>query len=468
MFGKYGEFLSYFNVQRFFMRGLHLSLLFTFFLSKAFAQETASLELVKTISGKITPKSIVHDGNGRFYAQNMMYAHNITVYDRNFKLVKTISDKVDLSQFGFEEYDTTVSGSPVEAAPSHNGKYLWVTNYQMFGDGFDNPGNDKCKMSKDYDSSFVYKINTHTLKIESVAQVGCVPKYIAATPDNKYILVTNWCSGDLSILAADSCKEIRRIDMGAYPRGIAVDSKSEYAYIAIMGGRKIVRLRLADFTKTTLADVGKNPRHLCVDSKDEFLYVTLNGEHKVVKIALDAFAVVDSAFTQTTPRSMTISTDNNFLYVTNYSSNSLSVIRTDSMKAVQTISTGTRPIGVTCDAGTGNVWVACYSGSIQVFKNVPQKSEPPVAAQKQPVTARVDTLRYHVIVGAFKEEQNLKKMLGKCTQAGYAPYVLNPNDKLKKISCAGFEDKASALAALEKIKEKFGEGVWLCKQTSVQ
>lgn len=468
MFGKYGEFLAYFILPQIFMRFIFLSLFLLFIIPAGFSQETASLELVKTISGKITPKSIVHDGNGHFYAQNMMYAHNITVYDRNFKLVKTISDRIDLSEFGFAETDTSVSGSPVEATPSHQGKYLWVTNYQMFGDGFDNPGNDKCRMSKEYDSSFVYKINTQTLKIEAVAQVGCVPKYIAATPDNKYVLVTNWCSGDLSVIDAGLCKEIKRVDMGAYPRGIAVDSKSEYAYIAIMGGQKIIKLHLTDFTKTTLAGVGKNPRHLCIDSKDAFLYATLNGENKVVKIALDSFAVTDSAFTQTTPRSMTISADNHLLYITNYASNSLSVINTDSMKAVQTISTGYRPIGVTYDAATGNVWVACYSGSIQVFKNTSEKKDARTAAPREQVSASKGNYSYHIVVGAFKEDQNLEKMISKCSKAGYKPYVLNPDDKLKKVSCAAFESKASALIALEKIKAKFGDGVWLCKQSIAQ
>jgi len=434
------------------------------FFTTGFSQEVASLELLKTISGKITPKSITNDGNGRFYAQNMMYSHNITVYDRNFKLIKTISDKVDLADYGYTQYDTTVSGSPVEAAASHCGKYLWVTNYQMFGEGFDNPGSDKCKMSKDYDSSFVYKINTQTLKIEAVVQVGCVPKYIAVTPNNKYVLVTNWCSGDLSLVDADSCKEIKRIDMGSYPRGIAVDLKSEFAYVAVMGGKKIIKVNLADFSITSLQDVGKNPRHLCIDSKNKYLYATLNGENRVVKIDLNSFAVVDSATTQTTPRSMSISSDNSLLYVTNYASNSLSVIRTDSMKSIQTISTGNHPIGVTCDAGTGNVWVACYSGSIQVFKNVPSKKVIPETVVVSTVDKREDVFIYHIIVGAFKEEQNLKKMLNKCAKAGYKPYIINPDDKLKKVSCAGFENKESAVAALEKIKEKFGEGVWLCKQ----
>ena len=34
------------------------------------------------------------------FAQNMMYRHTVTVYDRNGDLVKTIPDTVDLTAFG--------------------------------------------------------------------------------------------------------------------------------------------------------------------------------------------------------------------------------------------------------------------------------------------------------------------------------------------------------------------------------
>src|ERR1051325_3497947 len=97
--------------------------------SLVLAQDSTSLELTKTISGGITPKSIIYAGNGYFFAQNMMYSHKITVYDRNYGLAKTIDDKVDLGELGFPEYSGTYRGAPVEAASSDNGRYVWVTNY---------------------------------------------------------------------------------------------------------------------------------------------------------------------------------------------------------------------------------------------------------------------------------------------------------------------------------------------------
>jgi hypothetical protein len=50
----------------------------------------SEMKLKKTIYGKISPKSVVHSGTGLFFAQNMMYSHTITVYDRKYNLVKTI------------------------------------------------------------------------------------------------------------------------------------------------------------------------------------------------------------------------------------------------------------------------------------------------------------------------------------------------------------------------------------------
>ena len=85
---------------------------------------------VGQITGSISPKSIVHSGDGLFFAQNMMYRHTITVYDRDMELVATIPDTVDLSGFGHSgEY----KGAPVEAAFSSDGSTAYVSNYQMYG-----------------------------------------------------------------------------------------------------------------------------------------------------------------------------------------------------------------------------------------------------------------------------------------------------------------------------------------------
>lgn len=331
-------------------------------------KENTKLNHLTTISGRISPKSIVYNKKGLFFAQNMMYRHTITVYNRDFELVKTISDEVKLSDYGIDKYKGSYKGAPVECAFSHNGKFAWVSNYEMQGgtsEEFKKPGCDGC-VGKKYDQSYVYRINTATFNIDAVIEVGSVPKFIAATPNNKYVLVTNWTSGDLSIIDTEINKEIKRIDLGSLPRGIDINSTSTYAYIAIMGSDKIAEVNLNTYDVSWIKDVGRGPRHICISPDDKFLYVTINNESKVDKINLEDKSIT-YVKTGNQPRSMAISKDGNFLYVVNYNSNTLYKIQTSNMEIVYKVNTKSKPIGVTFDDKKKNVWVACYTGKIMVF-----------------------------------------------------------------------------------------------------
>ena len=327
------------------------------------------MKLKKTIYGKISPKSVVHSGSGLFFAQNMMYSHTITVYDREHKLVKTIPDSVNLPKYGYSKFKGNYKGAPVEASFSEDGKYAWVSNYQMYGSGFNNPGSDVCSPSQKTDKSFLYRINTETLNVEKVIQVGSVPKFVATSPDNSLVLVSNWCSWDLSVVDTEQNKEIKRIKLGPYPRGIVVDGDSEKAYVAVMGSSDIARIDLDDFSVGWLKNIGNAPRHLNLDPAGKYIYTTLNGEGRVAKIDLSTGKVLKKVTTGNAPRSMVISDDGQRLYVVNYNSNTVSKVRTSDMKVLQTVNVNASPIGITYDPETREVWVACYSGSIMVFQD---------------------------------------------------------------------------------------------------
>ncbi|MEG4804376.1 peptidoglycan-binding protein [Microcoleus sp. ARI1-B5] len=336
---------------------------------KRLVNTEGKMTLKKTIYGKISPKSIVYSGAGLFFAQNMMYSHTITVYDRKFKLVKTIPDTVNLSKFGFAKFPGNYQGSPVEAAFSTDGKYGYISNYQMYGSGFDNPGSDRCSPAAKHDQSFMYRINTKTLKIEKVIPVGAVPKFNAVSPDNRFVLTSNWCSWDLSVVDINKNSEVERVKLGAYPRGIVVTPDSKNAYIAVMGSSDIAKVNLIDFSVEWLRNIGNAPRHLTIDPKGKYLYATLNGEGNVAKIDLETGEVVDKVSTGNAPRSMTISADGKLIYVVNYFSNTVSKVRTSDLKVLQTVNVNSSPIGITYDPETNQVWVACYSGSIMVFQD---------------------------------------------------------------------------------------------------
>ena len=302
------------------------------------------MSLVKTINGSISPKSVRSSGTGIVSAHNMMYRHSVTIYDANtFELIKTISDSVKLSKFGYSKYSSVYKGAPVEGAYSPDGQYLYVTNYAMYGKGYSREGHDTCSPASNYDKSFLYRINLGNYEIDAVYPVGSVPKVVEVTPD-------------------------KSLKIGRYPRGIAVSNDSKTAYVAEMGGSRIHVINLEDFSISYIP-IGVTPRAIVLSPDNTKMYVTLNFSGKVAAWDLVKNKSLGTVTTGKAARSLAISSDGSALFVVNYTSNSISKVRTSDLKTLQTINACSEPIGVTFDVPTQRTWVACYGGSIKVFAN---------------------------------------------------------------------------------------------------
>ena len=328
-----------------------------------------SMKLIQTINGSISPKSVRSSGDGVVSAHNMMYRHSMTVYDaKTFELLHTISDSVSLKDFGASKNSGTYKGAPVEGSFSPDGKYLYVSNYAMYGKGYNKEGHDTCSPANGYDKSFVYRINRNDYTIDSVYEVGSVPKVVEVTPDNKYVLAANWCSYTVSVISVEKNKVVKTIKIGRYPRGIAINNDSTKAYVAEMGGNRIHVINLQDFS-TSYIPIGSNPRAIVLSPDNSTMYVTMNLSGRVASWNLLTNKPGKSVKTGDAARSLAISGDGSALYVVNYKSDTMSRVRTSDMKVTQNIKVCNEPIGITYDQPTGNTWVACYKGQIKIFSN---------------------------------------------------------------------------------------------------
>jgi YVTN family beta-propeller protein len=328
-----------------------------------------SMKLIHTINGSIAPKSVRSSSDGVVSAHNMMYRHSVTVYDaKTFKLIHTIPDSVSLKDFGFSNYSGSYKGAPVEGTFSPDGKYLYVSNYAMYGKGFNKEGTDTCSPANGYDKSFVYRINRSNYQIDAVYPVGSVPKVVEVTPDNKYVLVANWCSYTVSVISVEKNKVVKTVKIGRYPRGIAINNDSTKAYVAEMGGNRIHVIDLQDFT-TTYIPIGSNPRAIVLSPDNSMMYVTMNLSGKVASWDLVNNKAGKSVKTGNAARSLAINADGSHLFVVNYKSDTMSRVRTSDMKVTQNIKVCNEPIGITYDLPTGNTWIACYKGQIKIYSN---------------------------------------------------------------------------------------------------
>ena len=314
----------------------------------------------------LQPKSIVASGTGLFFAQNMMYRHNMLVFDRGGNLLTRIDDTVDLAAYGVKG-GVVAQGSPVEAAFMPDASHVYVSNYKMYGPGFDTSADDNCGKAN-WDDSYVYKVNTSTFEIEKVIATGSVPKFMAITPDGSRLLVSNWCGFDVSVIDTATDTEITRIPVGRHPRGIAITSNSRFAYVTVMGEAKILKIDLSsNGVIASVPGAGNTPRHLLLSPDNRYLYVSNNHENLVRKIDLQTGVVLGKARTGVETRTMAMAEDGASLYVVNYEDGTVSKVRTSDMEILQTEPSGVHPVGITYDPVTRQVWVANYAGTLRVF-----------------------------------------------------------------------------------------------------
>ena len=250
----------------------------------------------------------------------------------------------------------------------------------MYGPGYDpRAGGDVCEKDKGQES-FVYRIDTETLVIDRLYRAGPVPKYMAVTPDDGLLLVSNWCGFDVSVIDLRTHETLAEVEVGRYPRGIAVTSDGATAYLAVMGSTDIAVIDLSAFAAdgasqdadesamlSYLREVGDQPRHLVLSPDDEVLYLSLNGEDAVVALDAGTGQELRRVRTGTQPRSMDISDDGTALYVVNYESDTMSKLRTSDFEILQSFNTSHHPIGITYDSFNDEVWVSAYSGVIHVY-----------------------------------------------------------------------------------------------------
>jgi YVTN family beta-propeller protein len=321
-------------------------------------------------SDEITPKSVDASGTGLVFAQNMVYRHTVSVFNaRSGALIKTIPTTINLRNFGLP--GGTIEGAPVEGAFSPDKQYFYISNYSMFGPGQGPEGEDTCTPSSARAAGdtpdYVYRINTTTLSIDQVIQVGLVPKYVAVSPNDKYVLVTNWCSWTLSIINVASHRVVATLPMPGTPRGIAIDPNSRFAYIAIMGGDVLVRVSLNTLREVGQIYVGSNPRTVVLSPDGQFAYLTLNIPGDVTKVNLATGRIVAIKHIGVLCRSLVISSDGTALYAVSYGSSTVTELAASNLAVLQTVHVPHDPIGITYDPLTHDVWVSSYSGFITRF-----------------------------------------------------------------------------------------------------
>ena len=273
---------------------------------------------------------------------------------------------------------------PVEACLSHDDKLLWVSLHngasvvpiptEQVISYKEDSSHIRVKQKKIY-IEYTGSTNKDSIQVPVIA-TGHTPKIIARTADSKYLLVSNWHSQSVSVLATDTAafpyaKTVCTVPVSAIPRGIVVDDQRKKTYVAIMGGATITVINNDTWAKEADIPVASNPRHIVLTDSGRLL-VSYNRLARIACIDPIARKTLFTAATHAQPRTIVLSKNYKFLFVTCYSSDKVEVfkINSNSFTRVASLTCEGHPVGVDIfeDDNKLEAWVCSYNnGTINIF-----------------------------------------------------------------------------------------------------
>jgi YVTN family beta-propeller protein len=342
------------------------------------------LEGTETISATYGVKSVLISPDGsKVYSMNL---EGMSVYEfdrKSRKLLRKLSF-IPTKGKGFD-YDKKVSidsfqEKPVEAALTHDGRYLWISLHNAGGVViWDVMGGETYCPEKPYKKVKVHDYSadeekSHIKEIRLLfIKTGKTPKVITASPDGRYVFVSNWHSNNVSIIKTASSnpgewKKVKDIGTGTIPRGLAVSPDSKTLYIALTGGTGISVVDITGMKKTGEITAGINPRHVITDGK--YLYVTLNSESRLVKINIKNMTIEVQTTTGESPRTAVLSKDGKSIFLVCYFSDTMQAFSSSDLRLLGEWESSKHPVGVDIyeDGGITELWTCNYlNGTLKVF-----------------------------------------------------------------------------------------------------
>ena len=220
-----------------------------------------------------------------------------------------------------------------------------------------NTTNHKLYISN-YGSGDVSVINTITGFITATISVGTNPSEIAIDESTNLVWVTNRGSNNVTYIDSTTDTIVGTISVGSLPFGI--EKVDGYIYVANQGSNNISVIDTStNLISSTISAV--TPRTFAYDFDKNNLWVTGIGPDFVGRIDLDTNTITETISVGTNPYDMIYDPNDQYVYVTNYSSNNVSVIDVNTSLVVGTISVGNNPDGISLDENTGLIYVSNYN-----------------------------------------------------------------------------------------------------------
>ena len=210
--------------------------------------------------------------------------------------------------------------------------------------------NNKYALVTNNESNNVSVIDTTTYKVTSTIQTGKGPHGFRISHDSKFAYIANMGEDTVSVIDIDNLKEVKKITVGKTPvtTGITSDNKT---LVTTLNGENSLAIVDLPTDKVEKVKVGTGPAQVYIQSDDKYAFVANQGTSEnpsdtVTKVDLKTKQVAATIKVEKGAHGVVTSNDHKFAYVTNMYDNTVSVIDNEKNEVVETIDVGKVPNGI--------------------------------------------------------------------------------------------------------------------------
>jgi len=231
---------------------------------------------------------------------------------------------------------------------------------------------------------------TSTLAVITTIGVGSNPQGVAVNDADDTVYVTNFGSGNVSVINGRTGTEDDTITVGSGPSGVAVDQGDDTVYVTNFSDDTVSVINGLTGTEDDTITVGTDPIGVAVDQGDDTVYVTNQVSNTVSVIngrSLDDSNTIPSGGS---PRGVAVDQGDDTVYVTNSTSGTVSVINGRTRTVDDTITVGGNPYGVAVNEGDDTVYVTNFGNSVWVINGRTRTVDDTITVGTRPYGVAVD------------------------------------------------------------------------------
>jgi YVTN family beta-propeller protein len=178
------------------------------------------------------------------------------------------------------------------------------------------------------DRLLVFHLSGGRLSDEHAVHVGAQPVHMVASPDGRYIFVTNFSGASVTVVDTTTWRVARTIATPAAPHSIVISPDGRYAYVACYLGAAVAIIdiaRQALVGAITLPSLAR-PYGLSISRDGHYLYTSDNFSGRLFTLDTITRRALTSTQVGLRPALIARSPDGAALYVANGASHNLSIL----------------------------------------------------------------------------------------------------------------------------------------------